>query len=86
MNRELYGVTRLHEVLAVLRSDLSSEQKLVAIKHGRDRWQRLGACPRMEAQGPVDQSALGEAARMRQDTSQLALDKGESEASSLGAF
>lgn len=73
---EQYGAARLREVLAVLRSDLGSEQKLLAIKHGRDHWQRLGACPRMEAPSPIDQSAVGEAARMRQDTTQLVLDKG----------
>lgn len=40
---EAYGVARLREVLAVLRSDLSSEEKLVAIKRGHDRWLALGS-------------------------------------------
>ncbi|XP_037573344.1 uncharacterized protein LOC119455890 [Dermacentor silvarum] len=40
---EAYGVVRLREVLAVLRSDISSEEKLLAIKRGHDRWLALGS-------------------------------------------
>ncbi|KAH7982873.1 hypothetical protein HPB52_007872 [Rhipicephalus sanguineus] len=40
---EAYGVVRLREVLAVLRSDISSEEKLVAIKRGHDRWLAVGS-------------------------------------------
>lgn len=40
---EAYGVARLREVLAVLRSDISSEEKLVAIKRGHDRWLAVGS-------------------------------------------
>lgn len=42
-SEQAYGVARLREVLAVLRSDLSSEEKLVAIKRGHDRWLALGS-------------------------------------------
>ncbi|XP_075738091.1 ki-ras-induced actin-interacting protein-IP3R-interacting domain olf186-M [Rhipicephalus microplus] len=54
---EAYGVVRLREVLAVLRSDISSEEKLVAIKRGHDRWFAVG-------------SSMGDVSRLRTGSQQ----------------
>lgn len=83
-SEEAYGVARLREVLAVLRSDLSSEEKLVAIKRGHDRWLALGSSmedtpgpgPQQGAENPRMRRCLRKLQDMKQLGPILELPKG----------